>query len=354
MQKLTYIDKPVFGLDIGRSTLKIMQIEAGAKKPIVCGYGSASFDPSVIANGVVVNPEVLVKTIHTLYTTSMIGTLHTKRVAMSLPNEYSFSRILSLPPMSVDDLKVAVLSEAERSIPVKLDDLYFDYKVLALASDGNQEIQLVATPRKIVDSFISVIEALGLELAAIETNIGAVTRMVTQAEGNDVVSLIVDLGSTAADLSIYDGSAVRITGTADCGSEDFTTLIAKALSVTTTQAHTIKTRYGLEPSKKQKEILEAIEPELQKLILEIKKMIRYYSERSDESAHVGQIIVLGGGANLPGLSTYLTDQVRIPTRLCDAWQNLSFGTLQPPNQLETTMYTTAGGLSLISTQELTE
>jgi type IV pilus assembly protein PilM len=350
--KLTYHDKPVFGLDIGRSTLKIMQVEPGVKMPVVCAYGSAQFDPAAIVDGVIVDPETVIKTIHSLCTNSIVGELATKRVAMSIPNEYSFSRVLSLPALSNEDMKSAVMSEAERSIPLKLDDLYYDYRALELDASGNREVQLVATPKKIVDSYILVIEALGLELAAIETNIGAVTRMVTQSEGDDVVSLIVDLGSTAADLSIYDGNSVRITATADCGSEDITELIARALSVTSNQAHTIKTRYGLEPSKKQQEILKAIAPELDKLVAEIKKIIRYYSDRSDVSAQVGQIIVLGGGANLPGLSTYLTDQIRIPTRLCDPWQNLSFGTLQPPHQVETTLYTTAGGLSLVSAEEL--
>jgi Tfp pilus assembly PilM family ATPase len=122
--------------------------------------------------------------------------------------------------------------------------------------------------------------------------------------------------------------------------------------VSRTQAHTIKTRYGLEPSKKQAEILDAIRPELDKLMGEIRKMIRYYNERASEDALIGQIIILGGGANLPGLSTYITDQIRIPTRLCDPWQNISFGGLQAPHQLETTLYTTAAGLSLIGAEEL--
>jgi type IV pilus assembly protein PilM len=201
--KLTYHDKPVFGLDIGRSTLKIMQVEPGVKMPVVCAYGSAQFDPAAIVDGVIVDPETVIKTIHSLCTNSIVGELATKRVAMSIPNEYSFSRVLSLPALSNEDMKSAVMSEAERSIPLKLDDLYYDYRVLELDASGNREVQLVATPKKIVDSYILVIEALGLELAAIETNIGAVTRMVTQSEGDDVVSLIVDLGSTAADLSLH-------------------------------------------------------------------------------------------------------------------------------------------------------
>jgi len=355
MSKLTYIDKPVFGFDIGRSSIKIMQVDSTLKgKSKVIGYGNTSFDPKSIQKGVIIDFEAVAKATKELFDTQFVGTLSTKRVAFSIPNEYSFSRVLSLPHMNDKELRTAVLSEASRTIPMKNEDLYIDYEVGAEVSGDMQEIQLVATPRDIIDSYITLSELLDLEVAIVETNIAAVSRIVTHAEGYDIVSLIIDLGSTAADLSIYDGTTVRITGTADCGSENITSLIAKKLSVSTTQAHTIKTRYGIEPSKKQAEILDSIRPELDKLLSEIRKMIRYYNERAIDGQEIGQIIILGGGANLPGLSGFITDQIRIPTRLCDPWQNITFGGLQAPHQLETTLYTTAAGLSLAPTEDMAE
>lgn len=354
ISKLTYVDKPVFGFDIGRSSIKIMQISNIKDRSLVDGYGNTIFDPRAVNKGVIVDFESIAKTTHELFSKQFVGTLTTKRVAFAIPNEHSFSRVLTLPKMNKNDLHNAVISEASRTIPMKPEDLYIDYQLGSELDDGMQEIQLVATPRDIVDSYMVLAEVLGLEVAAVETNIAAVSRIVTHAEGDNIITMIIDLGSTAADLSIYDGVTVRITGTADCGSEDITGLIAKKLGVSIPQAHTIKTRYGIEPSKKQNEILEAIKPELDKLLSEVRKMIRYYNERSAEGAYLGQIIVLGGGANLPGLSTYITDQIRIPTRLCDPWQNISFAGLQSPHQLETTIYTTAAGLSLITEEELVD
>lgn len=346
-----YRDKPVFGLDIGRASLKVMQIDSSGKHPAVTGYGNTTFDNSAIEKGVIVDPETIVKAAYELITKGLIGEITTSHVALSLPNEYSFSRVLTLPKMDPKDLAAAVRGEAEQSIPVSLDDLYYDYAITSTLADGTNEVQLVAAQREIVDSYLAVAQALNLQVAFIETNISAVTRIVRHAEHTtDVVTLIVDLGSTAADLSIYDGKTLRVTGTADCGSDDISELIAKGLKVSLTQAHTIKTRYGLELSKKQKDILAAIEGELGKLISEIKKVVRYYAEKTDKG-EIGQIILLGGGANLPGLSTYITDHTRVPTRLCDPWQNLTFGRLQPPHQLETTLYTTAGGLSLAQPSE---
>lgn len=350
-QNLFYRDKPVFGLDIGRSSVKIIQLDNSKEACRVVGYGNTSFDPAAINNGVIVDPEAIVSSTYQLITKGMVGEITTRQVVMSLPNEHCFSRMLTIPKLNSSDIRSAVMNEIESSIPIPVDQLYFDYEASRSLADGSSEILIVAAPKIIVDSYIVVAEALGLEVALIETNITAVTRIVGHAEPTDVVSLIVDFGSTAADLSIFDGKDTRITGTADCGSDMVTDLISKKLGVTIRQAHTIKTKYGLEFSKRQKEIFAAIEEQLSKLISEIKKMQRYYGEHGGDKP-IEQIIVLGGGANLPGLSTYITDHIRIPARLCNPWKNIEFGRLQPPGQVETTLYTTCSGLSLVTPEML--
>jgi len=98
--------------------------------------------------------------------------------------------------------------------------------------------------------------------------------------------------------------------------------------------------------------MKAVEPELNRLVGEIKKVMRYYTERASDDQQIGQIIILGGGANLPGLSAYITNKTRIPTRLNAPWSKLSFDSLQKPHELQTTLYTTAAGLTLISPEEV--
>lgn len=330
-----------------------MQIDSvSGKKTKVLGYGTTTFDSKAINMGVIEDHETLVRAAYKLLTKELVGTITTKRVAVSLPNEFSFSRVLTLPKMAGKDLDQAVHAEVDQSIPLNSDELYYDYSVAQVLKDGSQEVQVVATPKSIVDSYMQLFEALGLEVALIESNITAMTRIVVQSEAHEVNTLIVDIGSTACDISIYDGSAIRATGTVDCSSERLTQNIADSLGISLQQAHSIKTRYGLEVSKKQDSIVEAAEKELNKLIVEIRKVMRYFSDRESTSGSIGQIIILGGGANLPGLASYITNKTRVATRLCAPWNNLSFGKLQPPHELESTLYTTAGGLALVTPGDL--
>ena len=79
-------------------------------------------------------------------------------------------------------------------------------------------------------------------------------------------------------------------------------------------------------------------------------MKRYYEGRATDEGEIKRIIILGGGANLPGLTEFLSDETSIKTEVCNTWNNVTFGKLQEPHRLETTMYTTAFGLALAQLQ----
>jgi type IV pilus assembly protein PilM len=350
-KKIFYRDKPVFGFDVGHSSVKLMQIERSAtKKDTVVGYGAIEFNPKAIEKGVIVDPEEIARQTYKLTTKNLIGTLTSKRIAAALPAAYTYNRVVTLPAMDRKDVAEAIKLEAEQSIPVNYEQLYLDYETIEVLKDGQRIILMVAAPRTVVDSYMQLFELLDLEVELLETTISAVTRIVTHADRTSVPTLIIDFGSISSDLAVYD-QTIRVTGTADWGGETLTQEIAKALKVTDRQAYTIKTRYGLNPGKKQAEIMKSLEPVLARLMSEIKRMTRFYGERAENEKTIEQIIILGGGANLPGMSTYLTDKLRVPTRLVNPWQHIDFGGLQPPHKLETTLYSTAAGLSLINRKE---
>ena len=155
----------------------------------------------------------------------------------------------------------------------------------------------------------------------------------------------------SADISIFD-KQMLVTGTVQGGGVNFTDSIQKKLGVSAEEAGLIKTRYGLGASKKQAEIVQALEPTLARIVKEIRRMIRYYEERYGADRPIGQIITLGGGANMPGLSEYLTDGLRLAVRHCDPWEYLSYKGLKAPDAADHPMYATVAGLSLAAPTEL--
>lgn len=81
-------------------------------------------------------------------------------------------------------------------------------------------------------------------------------------------------------------------------------------------------------------------------------MVRYYEERAnDKGKKIGQVVMMGGGANVPGLSDYLTDLLRLPVRTCDPWSHLTFKHITEPAPADKSLYITAAGLALIEPKE---
>ena len=349
--KYFYKDKPLFGLDIGFNSMKVMQVEPHHGGYEVSGYGVTNFDPKCIENGAIVDHEPLAKAAYDLFKNRLVGDITTRRVAFSVPAARTFSRIISLPKLAQKDLSEAVRLEAEQYIPVPIDDLYLDYTVTR-KTEKNTEVLAVAAPKKVVDSYARLSELLGLEAIAMETTTGATARIFQVSDANNVPTVLIDFGSISTDITVYDDTII-VTGTVTGGGDNITNAIAQALNVTKEEAHVIKTKYGLALSKKQSEIMAALDPLLQKLVKEIKRMIRYYEERSgDKKSKIEQIVTLGGGANVPGLSEYLINALRMPVRACDPWQQLHFKHLAAPNKIEQSMYITVAGLALAKPKEV--
>jgi type IV pilus assembly protein PilM len=352
-----YHDKPLFGLEIGHGSMKVMQVatgsnQAGAKQvaPRLVGYGATTFDTASQKDGVIVQPEIVAKAASDLFRNHLVGDITTRRVAIAIPAYRTFTRSLRLPKLKAKELDEAVQLEAEQYIPLPLEELYLDYEVVGQADSG-MELLAVATPRNIVDSYLDLACILGLEAVLIEPTLGSLGRLFSLDSQSDIPAIIINLGSVSSDISIFDGQML-ITGTVQGGGEDFTRSIQDKLGVTPREAATIKTRYGLGVSKKQSEIKDALAPILQEIVKEIRRMVRYYTERYSAKRPIEQIITLGGGANMPGLDEYLTETLHLAVRHSDPWQYLDSRGLQPPNASDRPMYSTAAGLSLARPSEV--
>src|SRR3990167_5986860 len=298
-----------------------MQVEGQGKSHSVVGYGTASFDSAAIDASGIKDYEVIARAARDLFDKQLIGDITTRRAVLSLPAARSYHRTVQLPKLNDQELGDAVILEVEQYIPISKDELYIDYEITRQTAENN-DVLITAVPRTIVDSYLTLGKILNLEVVGLETSISASGRLFLMAENSDIPTVLIDLGSLSADLTIYDQGLV-ITGTVSGGGDDFTNLIASSLGVTKQEAHIIKTKYGLGVSKKQKEITDGLSPLLVRMAKEIKRMIRYYEERSVGNRNITQVVTMGGGANMPGLSDYLTNVLRVPVRMCDPWQNLT-------------------------------
>ncbi len=327
-----------------------MQLDCTGKLPQVVGYGLAEIDDTAVKDGVIINPEAIAKETVELFKHGLEGDITTRRVAMSVPVARTFNRAIKLPTLNRREMDEAVRMEAEQYIPVPMDNLYLDYQIIR--SDKKEtELFVVAVPKTIVDSYLLLARLLGLEVIAMETTISSAARLFTYTEKTRVPTVLIDFGSNSVDVTIYDKTLV-VTGTVGGGSEHFIEQIASHLGITNQEGRIIKAKYGLNLSKKQREINEALSPVLEQLIKEIRRMIRYYEERYGDKHKINQIVTMGGGSTMPGLAGYLTNTLRLPVRTYDPWRYFSLKHLKTPSLENRSVFVSVAGLALLKPGEI--
>lgn len=346
-------DEPLFGLDIGHGHFKAMQIEGGSgKTPVVTGYGIGYFESAAIQNGVVIKPDSVAQAIHKLFEADMVGSITSRRVACSIPTSKTFSRQMKVPLLEPKAILEAIHLEAEQYIPIPSNSLYLDYEVTR-QTDKEMEILLVAASKNIVDSYFRLFEALSLEPVAFEPSINAASRLIQfQGKGDDdQPAILVDIGSVTTDIAVFDKTLLVAT-TVSNGGDNMTQAITQKLKLKPEEADNLKHEFGIAESDKQQQIVDALKPQLESLVREIEKSIRYHAERAQSGGKIARIITVGGGSIMPGFNQYLSKELRLPAYSLDVWQKISFGKLNPPSEKDLAMYSIAAGEALVNPTEI--
>jgi type IV pilus assembly protein PilM len=346
MSKLFYKDKPIVGLDISSTGIKIMSIDP--KKWLVNGYGSLDLEPLKVKDALETEGKTyLTDNIKLMLAEKMVGELQSTRVAIAVPTARSYSRTFTLPASTEKALYDAVMLEADQYIPIPTSTLYIDYQVIERTK---QEITVLmsAVSRTIIDNVVRSVEEAGLQPVFIEPSISAVGRVLTATEEGNRPTVIVDVGPASTDIAILDQGTIRVTGGLAIGGNTFTLDIAKKLGVELENAHQLKVLNGLSAGPRQQKIKEALQPSLERITTEIRKVMRYYDERISDTRKLEQLLVVGSGSNLPGIGEYFTDVLVMPARVASPWQKLDFGKLQEPPKQFRSRYITVAGLASIA------
>ena len=341
MTKLFYKDKPLIGLDISSTDMKVMSIDI--KRQFVTGYGVIDLDPLQIKKSLDGEGDYLLTSLQTLLERKLVGNLVSDQVVLGIPTARTFSRTFTVPVSAERTLKEAVAIEVGQYIPLPISLLYVDYEIIERTNTVITVI-MSAVPRKLVDTAIAACAAVGLTVALIEPSVNAVARVLKSTEEGYLPTVIVDIGAANTDIAVLDGS-VRITGGIATGGNTFTLDIAKKLSVTLENAHQLKVLNGLSPGPKQAKITTALRPALRGIITETRKVIRYYNERLSNDRRLEQVLVVGSGSNVPGIGDYFTNELVMPARTANPWQELDFGELPQPAKQFRSRYISVAGLA---------
>jgi type IV pilus assembly protein PilM len=349
MVKLFYNDKPIIGLDISQTGIKVMAVDP--KKWLVLGYGSVDLDPAKVQKSLDSSDGYLAANIATLLNEKLIGTLPSNHVVVGVPTSRTFSRTFTVPATAEGKLADAVEIEVDQYIPIPFGSLYVDYEVISRTPETITVI-MSAVPKVLIDNCNAAIAEAGLLPILIEPSINSVARVLEATEEGHLTTLIIDIGPASTDIAVLEGGAIRVSGGLGIGGNTFTLDIAKKMNVALENAHQLKVLNGLSAGPRQTKITAALQPSLQRILNEVRKVIRYYNERLNDDRKIEQVLIVGGGSNVPGIGDYFTNELVMPARVASPWQKLDFGTLPQPSKQFRPRYIAVAGLASIDQKEI--
>ena len=295
------------GIDIGSRTIKIVEIEKSGTSYSLDATGVVAVNASV---------EKLVDDKEFAGLGQIIKKLHTeagvrsKDVVISIPESLCFTRSIKFPLLTDSEITSAVKWESEQYIPIPVNEAIIQHTILErreTATPPEVIVLLIAAPRAVVEKYVKVVQAAGLNPVAVETELVALTRALAP---KDKTVLLVDLGAASTDIAIAKNSLLSFSRSIPIAGEAFTRAVSQGLGVTSVQAEEYKKTYGLSTSELEGKIKGALDPVLKMVTDEIKKAISYYqTEEKGESPSA--IIVSGGTTGMPQIISMLTSLLGI-------------------------------------------
>jgi type IV pilus assembly protein PilM len=317
-------EKTPFVLDISDNSIKVATVKRKGKEVFLNWVEKEEIEKGIIEQGEIKNRKMLKEILQNLIKEKWKNKIKSKFVIVSLPEEKIFSKVLTLPKVEKRDVGNIILFEAEKSIPLPLEKIYLDYEIISPPFDNleNLEVLMVATPRAIVDSYLSLLKEIDIFPVCFEPESQALCRALIKDEISTEPVLILDIGGKITKFIIFSGNALRFVITLPIGSVNFTEAIVKNLNLSFEEAEKLKIEKGLgkkislkleeEKTKKKREnLFECFVPTLVDLVQQIKRYLEYYQTKANplyftsQKQPIHKIILSGGGALLKGIEDFL-------------------------------------------------
>lgn len=365
------------GIDIGTASIKLVELRKEKNRPRLSTYGYMDVETNILKSDTKEAQEHIARAIKKILAEARVST--TKAVS-ALPGFAVFSSIISLPKMSKKELVSAVRWEAKKFVPMPLEEMTLDWKVLeqrtaitqtngvadhpisapkipspsehptatedgpvntssdapASSSATTEEfhlpnergaepmnVLLTAAPKNLVQRYIAIMKAAGLELKSLETESFAIERSLV---GNDPAPvLIVDIGAIATDITVILDKVPILNRSIDVGGNTMTAAIQKSLGVNSGRAEQFKRDFGLlKPGEQTSSvgIPSSLEFVLHSILNEIRYIINLY--QTHDPRPMEKIILSGGTAYVPGLSDYLSQALNMKVFVGDPWARVVY------------------------------
>lgn len=325
------------GVDLGSENIKVVELAAIEGRPQLVTYGYAEKAEDIVRDD---SEKSKQKTIYLFKEVLKRAQVKTNKAIAAIPSYAVFTSIISLPFMPRKELTTAVQWEAKKFVPMPLEEMILDWKIIDEQLEGKQakrspedesqegkskkedlKILLTAASKSLVKRYVEIFQAMKLNLISLETEAFALQRSLV---GNDRASImIVDIGAAATDIAVVDNRIPVLNRSIDIGGTTITKAIANSLNIDFERAEQFKRDFGMMTSNNESsKVPKTIELVISSIVHEMRYTAELY--QNQEGKVLEKIILTGGSAFLPNLNNYLTSQLKTKVYIGNPWARITY------------------------------
>ncbi len=360
-------DNSVIGIDIGSSSLKIVQIKKEKGKAVLQTYGELGLGPYnklSIGQIVTLTPDQYAKIILDLLKEANITSV---KGGISIPLKLSLITIIDIPKVDIKEERGVIELEARKYIPVSISEVALDYSIIPqvddsslefIESDNNkisqenelkkkQKVLLVAIHNQVLSNYSRIVQDSKLSIDFFEVEAFATSRASLSGEREPV--MIVDLGASSVKIFIVDNGMLLSSHTINRGGQDISFSVSKGLGVPFDHAEHLKRNLGKMEIAEESKIRELVNIHEEYIISEIKTVLTMFQKTKNIT--VSKIVLTGGSCLLDGFLEKTKQNFS-----CEVELATPFSKLESPVSLQETLrvtgsaFSTAIGLALRALQ----
>lgn len=327
--------RSLVGLNISSSAVKMVELSGGrgGEYQLEC-YAIEPLPEGAVVDGNISSHEGVSEAIARCW--RRLDT-STKYVAMALPTAAVITKKIILPAgLRESAMEVQVESEANQYIPFTLEEVNLDFQIVGPTQTDPDEVEvLIAASRKEgVEDRVACAEAAKLKPVVMDVEsyaaLAAFELVRDQFSGNtsERIFALVDIGANAMKVTVMRGDQQIYNREQAFGGNQLTQDIVRAYGMSYEEAEALK-RTGPMPDNYEAEILR---PFLDNLALEISRAMQFFFT-STQYSEVDHIVLMGGGALLPGVAQVVAERTQIDSLMANPFAKMTMSQRVRPKQL---------------------
>lgn len=324
----------VLGIDIGASSIKIVQIRKRGARAVLETYGTLALGPyagTEIGRATVLQPEKVVAALGDILREAKTTT---KKGGVTIPFGSTLMSVIEMPAVDPRQLASMVPIEARKYIPVPIAEVSLDWSIVPKeevrpekveVESKNQprktavnDVLLVAIHNETLREYQEIVKKVGLEANFFEIEIFSTIRAVLDKNVNP--ALVLDMGAASTKLYIVDRGVVRASHTISRGSQDVTMALAAGLNIPTDKAEIMKRTVGWSKDGTRKDVSDTISFVVDHIFSEVKHVISNYQTKHMKS--IEKAVLVGGGSNMKGFMELAQAGLQMPVELGDPFSKV--------------------------------